>query len=131
MGLLVRTTQTGLFVSVHDPDAVLPAADVAVWPGPNRDWLPSSGQPASCARFEIRALSPAEWQEIIALYASDNTQGRDRLVQLGLVAIDGQPADLDSLAAGWAQEISNLISDVTVVPMVGRRSRSTDGQSQG
>lgn len=133
MGLLFRTSQVAEFVHVGDPSTVTPDPAPSVWPGPDPDWLPAEGQPASATRFGVRPLSPSEWSAVVELYADQNNEGgRNALLTRGLVSVDGQqPGDLSDLGYGWDVQIGNLISAVTTRPMAGLVSRSATGPSKG
>lgn len=128
MGLLFRTSQTACFVSALEPTVILPPPDTKQWPGPDPDWLPAAGQPASCDRVEVRALSPAQWAELLEMWKAEDPAATRAIVGMGVVSIGGQPVAFDDLAEGWGQLLANLVAAVSAVPMVGRRSRSTDGQ---
>jgi hypothetical protein len=128
MAILTRTTQTAHFVSTADPSVVRPEPLPSPWPTPDEAWLPAQGQPADATRFEVRALSPAEFE------AAMTANGEERLqaAYVGLVSLDGTaPPAFAELAFGWAQHIGNLIIGLTLLPMTGLPSRSPAGQLQG
>lgn len=126
MAVLLRTTDTAVFVHVGDPAVRIPDPMPEVWPGPESNWLPEAGQPADATRFCVRPLAPSSYARVQDLYRSDDaTGGRKLLAELGLVSIDGAPVDLADLAFGWDIEVANLVSAVTLRPLGGLRLRST------
>ena len=114
MAVLTRTTQTAIYCHRGDPAVTKDAPT-----GPDPDWTPAAGQPPEATRFEVRALSPSEHS------AADDSRG----YLVGLVSIDGQPPDLDAMAAGWSMQIANLIAAVTLSPFYGLLLRSRASQS--
>lgn len=127
MAMLVRTTQTAVFVCVHDPAVIKPIPPPEVWPCVDPDWLPAAGQPPDATRFEVRPLSPAEFRSCMD---SGDAEEQRRIAYAGLVSVDGQPPpSLADLAYGWDRQITNLIVEITTLPTTGLASRSAAGRS--
>ncbi len=125
MAVLIRTSDTAIFVHTGDPATVLPDPMPEVWPGPEQNWLSATGQPQSATRFEIRPLAPSEYARVQALYRDGDDIGARAALCAGLVSVDGNPPDMSGFAFGWDVEIANLVSGVTLRPLAGRRLRST------
>ncbi|OHD28031.1 MAG: hypothetical protein A2Y38_03420 [Spirochaetes bacterium GWB1_59_5] len=127
MAVLLRTSQRAVYVHATDSDAVLPA-DGAAHPGPYSDWLNAAGQPATCTRWEVRPLSPAEMADVLAAQKAGDWDRSQTMLLTGLVSLDGEPFTAERMAAeligGWPQEVAALIQTISMHgPLAGRRSR--------
>lgn len=135
MGIaLLRTSQTAEFVHTSDETAI---------PGqkaPDPDWLVAAGQPASCDRFKVRALSASEYAEIGGITPGPDAPPEQRraaqaaadaaVCAKGWLALNGAPPPTD-LGFGWARQVARLIEVLTLDgPFGGSRLRSAASLSE-
>ena len=115
MAVLFRTSQSAEFVHRSDVDA-----DPAGKASADGEWLLAAGQPATCSRWRVRALSTDEWTQ--ATHHDDPAARNVALVAMGLLAVDDDPPPSD-LAAWWHTEVANLVAAVTLAPFAGRLAK--------
>lgn len=115
MAVLYRTSQSAEFVHRSDADA-----DQSGKSSADGEWLLAAGQPSTCSRWRVRALSTDEWTQ--ATQHEDPAARNVALVTMGLLAVDDLPQPKD-LAAWWHTEVANLVAAVTLAPFAGRLAR--------